>query len=121
MQRGGAGCDRRNGPGTGVAHAHRNEYSFGYDNVPLGIRPQPERERPTFTFQVSALSRADYRVEVQTVCQTPTAVTLSSLQASRTAANLPVLGLVGIPLITVSLLGGNTVLRRKHAARERRP
>ena len=113
-------------PNTAVLYETANEYSFGYnatppEDNPPGITPQPACERLTFTFQVGALSRADYRVEVQTVCQTPTAVTLSSLQASRTAANLPVLGLVGIPLITVSLLGGSTVLRRKQPARERRP
>jgi hypothetical protein len=59
---------------------------------------------------------------VQTLCLTPTAITLRSLQAENAVASLPMLGLMGVPLITVSLLGGNTLLlRRKHTMREQRP
>jgi hypothetical protein len=107
-------------------YASMSEYSFGYNSTPPelnppGINPQPACERVEFKFQVGVQSQADWRVEVQTVCLTPTAITLRSLEAENVVASLPMLGLVGVPLITVSLLGGNTLLRRKHAARERRP
>ena len=101
------------------------EYSLGYNNAPPeanppGITPQPACERVEFKFQVGAKSQADWRVEIQTVCLTPTAITLRSLEAGNVAASLPVLGLIGVPLITASTLGGNALLRRKRAASERR-
>ena len=109
-----------------LPYTSMNEYSYGYDSTPPeanppGIIPQPACERIEFKFQVGANSQADWRVEVQTLCLTPTAITLRNLQAENTVASLPMLGLVGVPLITVSLLGGNTLLRRKHETREKRP
>jgi hypothetical protein len=78
-------------------HGFENGNEMSYSS----INPQPACERIEFRFLVQPNSQIDYRIEVQTLCFTPTAVTLSnsgfvSYAMAPFALGVVALGAVGV-------------------------
>jgi len=78
-------------------HTFDNGHELSYD-----IDPQPACERIQFRFNVNSESQIDYRIEVQTLCFSPNAVTLSDSSAISYALAPFALGLAAIGAVIIT-------------------
>jgi hypothetical protein len=93
-------------PGSGGdIYDNGNEMSYS------GIDPQPACERIEFEFEVDPDSQLDYRIEVQTLCFGPNAVTLSAIDAGPALVGLP-----AFALVVVAVVGGAGLFMWKRRA-----
>ena len=80
------------------------------DEFSYSIDVQPQCERLLFRFQLDPGASIDYRIEVQTLCFTPTAVTLAAFNAEPRDPTIWVAALTGGLLI---LAAGSVVIYRR--------